>query len=49
MTRKYYETPAAECLIVAQEKTFLDSLKFGGDNKPGSLDRNDIVNYDQDF
>ena len=44
MKRTNYEVPVAESLTLVSEKTFLDSLKFGEDNKPGSLDSNDIIN-----
>lgn len=49
MIRKYYKIPTAESLSFVLEKTFLDSLKFAEDNKPGSLDPNDIVIYGEDF
>lgn len=49
MTRKIYEIPTAESLTFVLETTVLDSLKFGEDNKPGSLDQNDIVIYGEDF
>jgi hypothetical protein len=44
MKRTNYEVPVAEALSFVLEKTILDSLKFGEDNKPGSLDSNDIIN-----